>query len=489
MRKLPTLKKVTIAVIGSVLLIVFLLFWQQRQAAQATDLDAELQNLIAQQGLMPLAAPAPPSPALVALGQALFFDKELSGNRDTSCATCHHPALATGDQLHLSIGTGGSGFGAERRLGQNRDLVPRHATELFNRGLPEWETMFWEGRVEGDAVAGFHTPAGEFLPAGLDSVLAAQAMFPVTIRAEMRGGWYSVAGYAIPPGTVLDEAATYAQNLPTGWADTDVFGQPNELAAIPNDSKYFPEIWSLLMARLLVIPAYQELFRQAYPDVPTAELGFQHAANALAAFQAQAFSFTNSPWDRYLAGEQTALSPQAKQGALLFYGRAGCAACHSGPLFTDQEYHNIAAPQFGPGRDDFAPLDYGRYAISQNPADKYAFRTPPLHNVALTAPYLHNGAYDSLTAVITHHLQPEKALRAFDGRTLPPELRPTLQNYPVTLDDILATLSPQLPQTELNRQEIAQLVAFLESLTDPATAGLNSLIPDSVPSGLPVGEE
>ncbi|HUM68759.1 MAG TPA: cytochrome c peroxidase, partial [Chloroflexota bacterium] len=109
----------------------------------------------------------------------------------------------------------------------------------------------------------------------------------------------------------------------------------------------------------LAIPAYQELFRQAYPDVPAVELGFQHAANALAAFQAQAFTFTNSPWDRYLAGDESALSKQAKQGALLFYGRAGCAACHSGPLFTDQQYHNIAAPQFGPGRDDFAPLDYG----------------------------------------------------------------------------------------------------------------------------------
>lgn len=482
------LRVVSVLVMGLVLLATAVFFWQRRTTAQAATVDAELHTVIARQGLTPLAAPAPPDPALVALGQALFFEKELSGNRDTSCATCHHPTLATGDQLRLSIGTGSRGFGAERQLGENRDFVPRHATELFNRGLPEWETMFWEGRVEGSAAAGFKTDAGEYLPAGLDSALAAQAMFPVTIRTEMRGGWYNVAGYAIQPGTVLDEETAYAQNLPTGWEDTDVFGQPNELAEIPNDSKYFPQIWALLMARLLAIPAYQELFRQVYPDVPVAELGFHHAANALAAFQAQAFLFVNSPWDRYLAGDETALSNEAKEGALLFYGRAGCATCHSGPLFTDQQYHNIGVPQFGPGRDDFAPLDYGRYAITQDPADKYAFRTPPLHNVALTAPYLHNGAYDSLTAVIEHHVQPEEALRAFDGRNLPPELRATLQNYPVTIDDILTTLSPQLPQTELSRQEMAQLVAFLESLTDPAAADLSGIIPESVPSGLPVGE-
>ncbi|NJN53812.1 MAG: c-type cytochrome [Anaerolineae bacterium] len=182
------------------------------------------------------------------------------------------------------------------------------------------------------------------------------------------------------------------------------------------------------------------------------------------------------------------MSNEPKRGIAL-YGRAGCATCHSGPLFTDQQYYNIAVPQFGPGRDDFAPLDYGRYAITQNPADKYAFRTPPLHNVTLTAPYLHNGAYDSLEAVITHHLQPEEMLRAFDGRTLPPELRDTLQNYPVTTDDILTTLSPQLAQTSLSRQEMAQLLAFLESLTDPGATDLSGIIPESVPSGLSVGSE
>jgi cytochrome c peroxidase len=460
-------------------------FWQQRTAVQSATLDQKLQAIIAQNKLLPLVNEAALDPAKVLLGQMLFFDKELSGNRDVSCATCHHPQLATGDQLMLSIGTGSSGFGPDRVLGDGRVLVPRHATDLFNRGLAEWQTMFWEGRVAGSPEGGFITPAGEYLPVGLDSVLAAQAMFPVTIRDEMRGGRYNVAGYAIEPGTVLDEEAGY-DNRPIAWEDTDLFGRPNELAALANDSQQFPEIWALLMQRLLAIPEYRQLFQQAYPDVPLEQLGFENAANAIAAFEADAFTFTNSGWDRYLAGDGTALSNEAKAGAILFFGKAQCAACHNGPLFTDQQYHNIAAPQFGPGRDEFAPLDYGRYAISQNPADRYAFRTPPLRNVALTGPWLHNGAYDSLKAVIEHHLNPEESLRAYDGRTLPPELRPTLQNQPVTLENILQTLSPQLSTAALSLQEIGQLLAFLESLTDPAATNLSHLIPAQVPSGLPV---
>jgi cytochrome c peroxidase len=109
-------------------------FWQQQTAAQSATLDEKLQAVISQHNLTPLSNETTPNAAKIALGQMLFFDKELSGNRDTSCATCHHPQLATGDQLPLSIGTGSTGFGPNRTLGENRSFVPRHATELFNRG-------------------------------------------------------------------------------------------------------------------------------------------------------------------------------------------------------------------------------------------------------------------------------------------------------------------------------------------------------------------
>ncbi|MCB0238120.1 MAG: hypothetical protein KDH08_05655, partial [Anaerolineae bacterium] len=107
-----------------------------------------------------------------------------------------------------------------------------------------------------------------------------------------------------------------------------------------------------------------------------------------------AFTLLDSPWDRFLAGDDSALSTDAQHGALLFYGDAGCARCHSGNLLTDQEFHNAAVPQLGPGKGRQNPyIDLGRARETGNPDDRFAFRTPPLRNVALTGPWMHNGAF------------------------------------------------------------------------------------------------
>jgi cytochrome c peroxidase len=449
----------------------------------ATTLDDQLHQTITTAGVTSLPTPATPDPALIALGQALFFDKEISGNRDIACATCHHPDFASADGLPLAVGVGGTGLGSERILGHNRHFIARNTTDLFNRGLDGWHTMFWDGRVEGTPTGGYTTPIGDFLPAELANVLAAQALFPITFRDEMRGGRYSVAGYSIDPGEAIDPG----EGTLNGWYDEDIYGQPNELALINNTAGDFPAIWQGIMQRLRSFPGYQALFQAAYPDTPAGEWTIQQTANALAAFQTSAFTLTNSPWDRYLAGDQTALSEDAKEGALLFYGEAGCAACHSGPFLSDQQYHNIAVPQFGPGVGDDAPLDAGRFHATGNPADRFTFRTPPLRNVALTAPYMHNGAYPTLEAAVNHHLRPAAALRSYDANHLLPELQGTLQSHPVTIAAILETLDPQLSRPiSLTDRELSQLLAFLQSLTDPAAANLTHLTPPSVPSGLPV---
>lgn len=387
-------------------------------------------------------------PHQVALGQALFFDKELSGNRDISCATCHHPTLAGTDNRSLSVGTGGHGLGESRQLGEHRQLVPRNAPELFNRGAPDWETMFWDGRVA--TAVYFDSPAGDDLPAGLDSALAIQAMFPVTSRDEMRGY----------------------------YVDGSELGSTNDLTTI----------WLRLTDRLLAIPGYQTLFAQAYPDVPADQIGFEHAANAIAAFEIAAFSFNDSPYDRYVAGDDTALTEQQKAGALLFYGDAGCASCHSGSLLTDQAFHNIGVPQFGPGKGG-NELDFGRFLETGRVDDMFAFRTPPLANIALTAPYMHNGAYASLEAAVRHHFDPETALAQYDISQIDAVAQPFYHGNTGTNAQILKTISPKLEDTAeatLSDAEIAQLLAFLESLTSPSAQDLSHLIPDSVPSGLPV---
>lgn len=424
-----------------------------------SGLDRELRASIARAGITELDPGPRPDPAKVVLGQALMFDKELSGNRDISCATCHHPLFATGDGLSVSIGTGGQGLGAARELGAGRSLIPRNAPEVFNRGSSEWVTMFWDNRVSGTSETGFVTPAGEMIPDGFDGILAVQAMFPVTSRDEMRG----VEG------------------------DRDVFGQPNALALIPDGD--LPAVWSALMSRLLAFPEYVRLFAQAYPDVPAGELGFQHAANAIAAFEADAWTLLNSPWDRYVAGDDSALSEQAKRGALLFFGKAGCAECHSGNLLTDQQHHNVCTPQVGPGKGAEAPLDFGRGRETALEADRFTFRTPPLRNVAITGPWMHDGAFTTLEGAVRHALDPVSSLRNYDVGQLDPRLRGTFQGDVESLEAMLETVDPLVSvPLSLADEEVNQLLAFLEALTDPAALDLSGDIPQSVPSGLPIAD-
>jgi len=423
------------------------------------SLDDRVQTLMAQAGARPPTNPPAPSAELVKLGEALFWDPELSGNRDIACATCHHALTATGDNLSVSIGTVGAGLGEQRvRLEARRDFIPRNAQPLFNLGYREWEVLFWDGRVSGTQAAGFDSPASDRLPDGLNDLLAAQAMFPVTSRDEMRG----LRG------------------------DRDIFGQVNELAMLPDYAAR--PIWAALMKRLLVIPAYVDLFRAAYPDVPVDALGFQHAANALSAYEQVVFTFEDSPFDRYLRGDANALSEPQKRGALLFYGEAGCATCHSGGLLTDQQFHNLAVPQLGDGKGREQPFDLGRARETGNDCDRYAFRTAPLRNVAVTGPWMHNGAFTTLAATVRHHLNPAASLRNYDPAQLAEVLRETCQEQPEVIAAILKTkTSYATEQAELTDAELQDLLAFLDALTAPSALDLRHTIPASVPSGLQVG--
>ena len=445
------------AIVTAVLIVAALLAGCGGDGSPPPTVDQQLRSALRTAHITPLEPGPVPAPAKVALGRALMFDKELSGNRDISCATCHHPLMHTADGLSVSMGTGCNGLGPTRTLGEGRSLIPRNATDVFNRGVSLWTTMFWDMRVTGTTATGFTTPAHDALPPGLDSILAAQAMFPVTSRDEMRGK----AG------------------------DTDVFGQPNEVALLADSN--FTGIWAALRQRLLSIPAYVALFSDAYPDVPTEQLGFQHAANALAAFESDAWTLLDSPWDRYVAGDDSALSQTAKRGALLFFGTAGCAGCHTGNLLTDQQAHDIAVPQVGPGKGTEAPLDFGRGRETGNVVDRYKFRTPPLRNVAITGPWMHDGAYTTLEGAVRHVLGPATALRHYDVTQLAPDMQSTFQGSADTLAAILANLDPLVATPQrLSDDQVNEILTFLEALTDPAAAALGRDVPDSVPSGLPV---
>ena len=472
MRKYSTCRfarRICAAPLGAVLLVA--------AACQGTDdtggglgppppptLDTQLRAQLSRWGVVPIGALTPASPEVIDLGRALFFDKELSGNRDVSCATCHSPLANTADALSLSIGTGATGTGSARTLGAGRQFTPRNAPTLLNVALG-FPYMFWDGRVSGfggpagnSGQANFRTPAGAALPVGLTNVVAAQAMFPVTNRNEMRGE----------------------------VGDHDVFGNVNELAT--PDTGQYAAIWSAAMKRVLAINAYVAKFNAAFPGVPTSSLGFQHAANAIAAFEGAAFTFTNSPFDRYIARDDNAISTEAKQGALLFFTKARCSSCHFGPLFGGQSFSSAGVPQLGPGVAPNAPLDFGEdLGFSGPQAPRFRFRVPPLRNVELSPPYMHDGAFATLDAVVHHYNDIEKALRSYDVSQLDARIQPLYRGDDATITAILNSTEPFLRRPlGLSEVELHQLVVFLQSLTDPAARDLSGLIPASVPSGLPV---
>ena len=130
--------------------------------------------------------------------------------------------------------------------------------------------------------------------------------------------------------------------------------------------------------------------------------------------------FADAPIDRFGRGDHAAMTFQ-KRGALLFFGRAGCVACHavagaSNEMFSDFQTHVLGVPQVAPMRSNIvfdgpgANEDFGLEQVTGNPADRYKFRTSPLRNVALQPTFGHNGAFVSLDAAIRHHLDVRASL-------------------------------------------------------------------------------
>ncbi|WP_198245464.1 cytochrome-c peroxidase [methane-oxidizing endosymbiont of Gigantopelta aegis] len=410
-----------------------------------------------------------PNKHKVELGKLLFFDKVLSGNQNISCATCHHTLTDTGDGLSLPVGEGGQGLGMARHTGVGDNAiharVPRNAPPVFNLGAREFSRMFYDGRLEVNPShpSGFDSPAGDDLPMGLDNVLAAQAMFPVTSAEEMAG--------------------QVGENM---QAD----------AAAASD---FPAVWEIIANRLRNIPEYVDLFKAAFPDEVTqaSDITYVQAANAIAAFEADAWRFDNSPFLRFLKGDKKALSKSAKKGMKIFYSRkkANCASCHSGPFQTDHDFHAIAMPQIGPGKGDGfdGHSDFGRERVTGDTEDRFKFRTPTLSNIALIAPYGHDGAFNTLEAMVRHHLDPETSLLEYDRSQAVLPSRPDLDAIDFIVmddqqrvDDIAD--ANELDEKHLSEKQFGYLMDFLHALTDPAAVDLRMNTPMRVPSGLPVAD-
>ncbi len=367
----------------------------------STELTAALYGILDEEGIAPLVSPTTPNEAEIRLGRSLFFETELSGNRNLSCATCHHPLLNTTDSTPLAIGTNG--------------YLDVNVPPLF--GLDSAETLHWDGAIS--FTDGFSTSANGQLPTTIDNLLAAQALIHLAERNVMRGN-------------------------------------NSELA--PIDDSDYTAIWAGIVTRLAAMPTYQEQFAAAYPADPA--ISAAHIGNALAAYQVASFATVNSDWDRFVAGERDALSDAEKRGALLFFGDAGCASCHAGASFSDGAFHNIAVPQIGEevnfGRYNITedPRDYFRFRTP--PLRNVAMTAPYMHNgtyPTLTEAVRHHlDAQDMLNSYDPSHL-PNGLANTLNTDSY------TYRLMARTLSDYAAN-PPSLTGAEFN-----DLLAFLNALT------------------------
>lgn len=357
-----------------------------------------------------------PNASRVELGRLLFFDPILSGERDVSCGTCHHPAFGFTDGRRLSIGAGGIGLGPERVTsssavtGEPIGLVPRNAPTVLNAAFnagPDGRpshlgVQFWDGRTQG---------------------LEEQARGPITSRLEM-------AGDAYPPEVAQDS----------------------------------------VIARLRGIPEYVQRFREAFPSEAAVLPGssivtMDTYGRAVAAYERELVT-RDSPFDRFVSGDDDAISPQQRQGLELFFTKARCALCHGGPMFSNYQFHVLGVPQDGPGKNVLSGDDTGREEHTGNPTDRYSFRTPTLRNVEITAPYMHDGVFATLDDVVRFYQRGAHPRHpAVTEMRVDPQVRDTI---PLTDEDITA------------------IVAFLASLTDRGSMVSPTLfqVPSMVPSGL-----
>lgn len=409
---------------------------------------------------------------LAQLGKHLFFSKSLSGDRDVACVSCHHPMLGGGDDLTLPIGVGAEN---PELLGVGRihdataahydggPPVPRNSPSVFNLG--GWDqVLFNDGRVEsigktadagGHDDFGINTPESDFGvadPMGGNSLAHAQARFPVTSTEEMKGFNHEdkdnngIRKYLAERIGGYGEAAGELDNTDF-WVDKFkvAFKQPNATA--------------------------EQLVTE------------QNISFAMAQYELSQV-FVNTPWANYIGGDTTALSDEAKRGAKLFYqsvddGGANCASCHSGDFFTDEKFHNIAAPQLGRGKGDGESThdDFGRARVSGLTEHMYQFRTPTLLNVAKTGPWMHSGAYTDLKTSVLHSLNPQHGIDSYDSSQLS---QPGVQN----LDKVaefghLASTAASFESTaiELDDSQVDDLVAFLHALTDPCVMDRDCMAP------------
>lgn len=194
-----------------------------------------------------------------------------------------------------------------------------------------------------------------------------------------------------------------------------------------------------IAAKINALAGYKAQFQKVFQSDATPE----NMMKAIASYERTIIS-GNTAWDRYRAGDQSALSESAKRGWNIFQA-IKCNNCHDGVLFTDQQYHNV-----GIGMDQQTP-DVGRFTVTKKPEDTGAFKTPTLRDIAKSAPYFHDGSAKTLEEAVDIMLAGGKPNQYLDKKNLQPqkplpEQREDLLNFLRSLSVDCNVTKPPLPQ-------------------------------------------
>jgi cytochrome c peroxidase len=348
-------------------------------------------SAIARHVAPPIAPPGDPTnrfaddPWAAALGESLFFDTRFSANGKFSCASCHQPAR---------------GFTDGRTVAKALAVGTRNTPTLLNAAYNHW--FFWDGRADS---------------------MWAQVLQVIENPREFGGDRLAVAH------TIYDDDALRR-------AYERLFGKLPDLS----DSQRFP-------AHARPDAPTQSATARGWSGMSAADRDacnriFSNVGKAIAAYERRLVSY-DSPFDRYAralrSGDgsgQSLLSPAAKRGLKLFVDRGQCELCHSGPNFTDGQFHNVGLPVLAGTVPDLG-REQGIRELKANPfnaAGRYsdqpqgpnakrleflpaptamrgAFKTPTLRNVARTAPYLHDGRFSTLQQVVQFYADGKAASR------------------------------------------------------------------------------
>lgn len=365
---------------------------------------------------------------LSSLGKIFFERPILSGDKDISCANCHIDNKALADGLPLAVGVGGIGEGKERLISGGA-VVPRNAFTLFARADERYTTFFWDGKVQMTDNE-IYSPIGEGYSMGFESALSVAAILPLLARDEFLGhinGPYNSNNHVEIIENQYFNDKVKAQNI---------FLQ--ELLKDTNDADIRTLVQALTNA-----------------EIPKQNFTLPVVGNALASFIRQKVKATCEPssWEQYINGDKRALTAKQKEGALVFYGKGRCAACHSGDLLSDMNFHSVGVPQGTQGPHMFGQ-DLGRALVTYRTEDRYKFKTPSLISVSKTAPYGHNGIFPSLESVVKYHISPMFFYR--DPKVTDEII---LKN-----NESLASRSDLLRWIKIDEEELVSLLKFLETL-------------------------